>query len=165
MNFDAHSVPLLKWSVAHLNFLFVQFEKTEAAGTAHNEITSVRTIRQRNEILAKRLWTNIINRKNSNQTMRNGGGPACLRLRVVMTENEWGLVNPSMKIDEALHQRLSEWAKRNYRDDLAPKDLPDPNILRESFMALDELTKILDLGSDFYPFQRWEMIQIFAMLD
>jgi hypothetical protein len=75
MIFDAHSVSLLKWSVAHLNFLFVQFEKTEAAGTAHNEITSVRTIRQRNEILTKRLLTNIMNRKNSNQTMRNGGGP------------------------------------------------------------------------------------------
>lgn len=88
------------------------------------------------------------------QSMRNGGGPACLRLRVTMTENEWGFVNPTMKIDEVLHQRLSEWAKRNYRDDLAPQDLPDPNILRESFMALDELTKILGLGSDFYPFQR-----------
>ena len=88
------------------------------------------------------------------QSMRNGGGPACLRLRVTMTEDEWANVNSAMKMDEALHQRLGDWAKRNYRDELAPKDLPDPSILRESFTALDELTKILNLGSDFYPFQR-----------
>jgi len=28
------------------------------------------------------------------QSMRNGGGPACLRLRVTLTEAEWAQVNP-----------------------------------------------------------------------
>lgn len=88
------------------------------------------------------------------QSMRNGGGPACLRLRVTMTDVEWAQVNPSMKIDEKLHSTLSDWARRSYRETLAPQDLPDPDVMTESFTALDELTRILDLGSDFYPFQR-----------
>ncbi|NNE58562.1 MAG: N-succinylarginine dihydrolase [Hellea sp.] len=88
------------------------------------------------------------------QSMRNGGGPACLRLRVTMTENEWQQVNPSMKLDEAVYDKLCAWANRHYRDDLAPKDLPDPSLMDESFAALDELTGILGIGPDFYPFQR-----------
>ena len=39
-------------------------------------------------------------------------------------------------------------------DSLAPADLADPLLLTESREALDELTQILDLGGDFYPFQR-----------
>ena len=88
------------------------------------------------------------------QSMRNGGGPACLRLRVTMTKSEWAQVNPKMKLDEGLHQQLSAWAQRHYRETLAPEDLPDPALMTESFTALDELTSILGLGSDFYPFQR-----------
>ena len=88
------------------------------------------------------------------QSMRNGGGPACLRLRVTLTQNEWGLVNPAMKMDGTLHEKLTGWAKSHYRENLAPEDLPDPKLMVESFTALDELTKILNLGSNFYPFQR-----------
>lgn len=88
------------------------------------------------------------------QSMRNGGGPACLRLRVTMTDVEWGQVNPCMKIDETLHIKLSNWARKHYREELAPEDLPDPSLMTESFTALDELTSILALGADFYPFQR-----------
>lgn len=88
------------------------------------------------------------------QSMRNGGGPACLRLRVTMTEGEWAQVKPAMKMDKTLHGRLTSWAKKHYREDLAPQDLPDPNLMIESFTALDALTQILDLGLDFYPFQR-----------
>ena len=37
---------------------------------------------------------------------------------------------------------------------LAPADLADPSLLTEGREALDELTQLLDLGGDFYPFQR-----------
>ncbi|HWU15518.1 MAG TPA: N-succinylarginine dihydrolase, partial [Caulobacter sp.] len=50
--------------------------------------------------------------------------------------------------------RLNAWAERRYRDRLAPADLADPSLIVESREALDELTAILDLGGDFYPFQR-----------
>jgi len=88
------------------------------------------------------------------QSMRNGGGPACLRLRVTMTEEEWAHVNPHMKLGAEMHQSLCQWAKKHYRETLSPEDLPDPELMLESFKALDELTSILNLGSDFYPFQR-----------
>jgi len=88
------------------------------------------------------------------QSMKNGGGPACLRLRITLTPDEWAQVNPKMKIDTASLTRLRSWVNKHYREDLAPKDLKDPALMLESFTALDALSAILDLGSDFYPFQR-----------
>lgn len=88
------------------------------------------------------------------QSMRNGGGPACLRLRVTLSQAEWGNVNPKMKITPHQLETLRAWVNTHYRDDLAPQDLSDPNLMYESFTALDDLTDIMGLGSDFYPFQR-----------
>lgn len=88
------------------------------------------------------------------QSMRNGGGPACLRLRVVMTDDELAAANPAQRLDAGLHARLEDWARRRYRERLAPADLADPALLVEVREALDELTAILDLGAGFYPFQR-----------
>ncbi len=88
------------------------------------------------------------------QSMRNGGGPACLRLRVVLTDAELVATNPAMRMTDALHDRLSIWGQAHYRDSLTPADLADPSLLDESRVALDELTGILGLGGGFYPFQR-----------
>ncbi len=88
------------------------------------------------------------------QSMRNGGGPACLRLRVVLTDAEQAAVTPSALMSEALYPQLVSWAERHYRDALAPDDLADPALLVESREALDALTQILSLGGDYYPFQR-----------
>ncbi|HEY8493818.1 MAG TPA: N-succinylarginine dihydrolase, partial [Myxococcota bacterium] len=86
------------------------------------------------------------------QSMRNGGGPACLRLRVVLDARQAAAVAPGVWLDEALHARLVAWVERHYRDRLAPEDLADPQLLDESRRALDELTRILGLPS-LYPFQ------------
>lgn len=88
------------------------------------------------------------------QSMRNGGGPACLRLRVVLTDDELAAVNAGQRFTPELHARLIEWAKRCYRDHLAPRDLSDATLLEEGRTALDELTGLMNLGSGFYPFQR-----------
>ncbi|WP_297799579.1 N-succinylarginine dihydrolase [uncultured Brevundimonas sp.] len=88
------------------------------------------------------------------QSMANGGGPACLRLRVVLTDEELAATNPAMRMTDELHARLTMWALRWYREELRPADLADPALLEESLAALDELTSILHLGNDFYPFQR-----------
>lgn len=89
---------------------------------------------------------------NLRQSMRNGGGPACLRLRVVMNDKELSAAHPYVFFNERLHQKLTDWVRRHYRDRLEPKDLADPQLLAETQSALDELTKILHLGS-FYSFQ------------
>jgi succinylarginine dihydrolase len=88
------------------------------------------------------------------QSMRNGGGPACLRQRIVLTRAQRDGLGGRMVLDGALHADLTGWVTRHYRDALAPDDLADPQLMDESFAALDELTSIMDLGSDFYPFQR-----------
>lgn len=88
------------------------------------------------------------------QSMRNGGGPACLRLRVVLTEAELAATNPAMRLTDVLHARLSDWGRRWYRDRLTARDLADPALLDETRGALDALTQILNLGGGFYPFQR-----------
>ena len=88
------------------------------------------------------------------QSMRNGGGPACLRLRVVLTEAELAATNAAMRLTDELHGALSVWGATWYRDRLSPADLADPQLLVESRGALDELTQILGLGGGFYPFQR-----------
>jgi succinylarginine dihydrolase len=88
------------------------------------------------------------------ESMRNGGGPACLRLRVVMTPAERAAAAQGFFLDDALAAKLEAWIKAHYREELAPDDLGDPALVRETQTALDELTRILPLGADFYPFQR-----------
>ena len=88
------------------------------------------------------------------QSMRNGGGPACLRLRVVLTEAERAATNPAMRLTDDLHARLSAWGAAHYRDRLTAADLADPSLLDESRVALDALSGLLGLGGGFYPFQR-----------
>jgi succinylarginine dihydrolase len=87
------------------------------------------------------------------ESMKNGGGPACLRLRVVLSDAERAAVAPGVWIDDALFGKLDAWIDRHYRDRLASIDLADPHLLNESRTALDELTQILRLGS-LYDFQR-----------
>lgn len=87
------------------------------------------------------------------QSMQNGGGPACLRLRVVLTEEEQAAVNPNVMMSDQLFSTLNQWVDKHYRDRLTAEDLADSSLLKESEAALDELTQILKLGS-IYPFQQ-----------
>ena len=87
------------------------------------------------------------------QSMQNGGGPACLRLRVPLTQAEHAAVNPACWLTDARYQQLREWVTRHYRDRLTLADLADPQLLHESRRALDLLTRLLGLGA-IYDFQR-----------
>ncbi len=89
---------------------------------------------------------------NLRQSMNNGGGPACLRLRVVMSEDQIANTASRILLDEALYSELRTWVERNYRDSLAAADLQDPALLSECRTALDELTQLLKIGS-VYDFQ------------
>lgn len=87
------------------------------------------------------------------QSMQNGGGPACLRLRVVLTGAERAAASTRCILDEARLTALETWVETHYRDRLAPEDVGDPALYAETCTALDELTRILDLGA-LYDFQR-----------
>lgn len=87
------------------------------------------------------------------QSMRNGGGPACLRLRVVLTASQRDAVAQGVVAGGGLDLRgLRAWVNRHYRDRLQPGDLRDPALAVEVEHALDELTQLLGLGP-IYPFQ------------
>jgi succinylarginine dihydrolase len=87
------------------------------------------------------------------QSMQNGGGPACLRLRVVLTDEALRATHQSVFLTDALAQQLARWIERHYRETLGADELVDPQLLAESRAALDELTSILKLGS-LYEFQQ-----------
>ena len=86
------------------------------------------------------------------QSMQNGGGPACLRLRVVLTEEELNVIHQPILLTEALYDQLTRWVKKHYREELTIESLCDPQLLFEVRSALNELSDILELGP-IYSFQ------------
>jgi len=135
---------LLVWPDAGRQVLLAPKETEETAST--NAFCSAMTAS--NGPIGEVRFANV------RQSMRNGGGPACLRLRVVLTDAERAAVNPKVWMNDALYAELTAWANTHYREALGPEDLGDPALIEESRAALDALTVILGLGSDFYPFQR-----------
>ena len=79
------------------------------------------------------------------QSMRNGGGPACLRLRVALTEDELAHIHPGIRFTEQLYDRLQTWIDRHYRETLSIADLADPSLVSETNDAYRELENVLQL--------------------
>jgi succinylarginine dihydrolase len=79
------------------------------------------------------------------QSMRNGGGPACLRLRVALTDDEAASMHQGVIMSEELYAKLVPWVERHYRDQVEPKDLADPQLAIECATALEELERLLGL--------------------
>jgi succinylarginine dihydrolase len=81
------------------------------------------------------------------ESMRNGGGPACLRLRVVLTPEELDAASANHRLDDVLYERLNDWIRTHYRDRLTPQDLAAPEMIDESRTALEALDAILGVGA------------------
>lgn len=77
------------------------------------------------------------------QSMNNGGGPACLRLRVVLTEEQQAAIHQGVVLTDRLYADLVKWVNANYREQLSADDLRDPDLVDESARAMEELGKIL----------------------
>jgi len=79
------------------------------------------------------------------QSMRNGGGPACLRLRVVMTPQERSACHQGVLLDEDRIHALQDVIRATYRDRLSAADLADPKFVEECLTARERLLRVLDL--------------------
>ena len=90
---------------------------------------------------------------NLRQSMKHGAGPACLRLRIVLTEDEIAHTHPGTFLTDDLYTALKSWIEKHYRDRLTLSDLQDHNFVTECHNTLDALTNILNLGP-LYPFQK-----------
>ena len=84
---------------------------------------------------------------NLHESMKNGGGPACLRLRVVLSEEELNAIHQGVILTEDLYIKLKDWILKHYRDVLSPADFIDPYLYRESEAAFHELMHLLNLSS------------------
>jgi succinylarginine dihydrolase len=87
---------------------------------------------------------------NLRESMDNGGGPACLRLRVVLTEDELAAVHPGVLFTPELARRLEAWIQRHYREELRPEDLRDPRLADEITVAFEDLAAVLDLPRELF---------------
>jgi succinylarginine dihydrolase len=101
-------------------------------------------------VLSERNAVSAVHYVDVNGSMKNGGGPACLRLRVPLTEDEALAIPARVLLDDALYEAVRAWILRHYRDRVAPADLGDPEFFDENRRALSELSAILKVPIDLY---------------
>jgi succinylarginine dihydrolase len=78
------------------------------------------------------------------QSMANGGGPACLRLRVVADPVT---VDPRFMADEAMLDRMAEVIAAHWPDSIAPEQLSDAALVAQVQAARLALLAVCDLTS------------------
>ncbi|MGI4880833.1 MAG: N-succinylarginine dihydrolase, partial [Janthinobacterium lividum] len=76
------------------------------------------------------------------ESMRNGGGPACLRLRVVA---EPATIDPRFLLDLRKLDRLEQVVERHWPDSIAPADLGHSDLWQQCRVARAALLDELDL--------------------
>lgn len=79
------------------------------------------------------------------QSMNNGGGPACLRLRVVLSETERQAVRGRVWLDPSLHDALIAWVEQYYPERLEVSDLAEIDLWHLAQRANHVLEKILGI--------------------
>lgn len=77
------------------------------------------------------------------QSMANGGGPACLRLRVVCDP---ATVDPRFLVDDETLDRIAEIVSTHWPETIAPDQLADPELWHQIGAARAALLMALDLG-------------------
>ncbi|WP_432798300.1 N-succinylarginine dihydrolase [Poriferisphaera sp. WC338] len=85
------------------------------------------------------------------QSMMNGGGPACLRLRVTLTPDQLAAMHQPAILTEELYLILRDIIQTYYRDELSPPDLADPDLIIESQTALEKIYAALQLNLPTQP--------------
>ena len=76
------------------------------------------------------------------QSMANGGGPACLRLRVVADP---ATVDPRFLVDESKLDRLADVIAKSWPAEIHSGDLQDPDLVAAIEIARARLLETLDL--------------------
>ena len=77
------------------------------------------------------------------QSMANGGGPACLRLRVACDP---AAVDPRFLVDEAKLDRLAEVISERWPNEISSPDIQEPSLIRDVKAARLSLLETLDLS-------------------
>ncbi len=79
------------------------------------------------------------------ESMRNGGGPACLRLRVQLSEAALAAVDPRFLLDEARIDALERLVATHWPKTIAPADLALPDLWRDARAARQALLNLIEI--------------------
>ena len=82
------------------------------------------------------------------ESMRNGGGPACLRLRVQVDAKAYAAIDRRFLLDDAACDRIEAVIAREWPEAIAPDDLGDPRLWEQCRRARASLTAALGFGLD-----------------
>ncbi|MEK6746068.1 MAG: N-succinylarginine dihydrolase [Pseudomonadota bacterium] len=82
------------------------------------------------------------------QSMKNGGGPACLRLRVLLTEAQAEALqaNTGILVSENSLSRMEELVERYYSESLTPEGLRNPELYKNCQDFLKVFYEIVNLN-------------------
>lgn len=84
---------------------------------------------------------------NVRQSMRNGGGPACLRLRVLMNENEIERLQGKALLTQERYTELKKLISTRYPDHLQLADLRDAALAQSLYQVTEECARILGIAT------------------
>jgi succinylarginine dihydrolase len=79
------------------------------------------------------------------ESMKNGGGPACLRLRVVVTAEEYAALDQRFLLDMNKISRLEAAISQTYPETLTPEALGDPSFHAQAYEAWLAVLQVLSL--------------------
>ena len=79
------------------------------------------------------------------ESMRNGGGPACLRLRIPMSINESNAIHQGIILTDEKFEALCQWVNTHYRDRLHFDDFKDLEFVGELNAAYSALESIIEM--------------------
>jgi|CXWL01.1.fsa_nt_gi succinylarginine dihydrolase len=81
------------------------------------------------------------------QSMRNGGGPACLRLRVPVTATQLAAIkkNTGVLVDEVMLSKMEKLIERYYPETLTPQGLRNPELYSSCKSLLAELSILMQI--------------------
>ncbi len=77
------------------------------------------------------------------ESMRNGGGPACLRLRVAVSEAAHAAIDPRFLLDPAKLDRVAAVVEAHWPEAIAPTDLGEADLWRQCMTARGALLSAL----------------------
>lgn len=83
-----------------------------------------------------------------NESMANGGGPACVRLRMSLTTEEQGQLDRRFCLDEQLYERLSAAIEQSYPDHVTLKVLSEPQFCEQVERATSAIYQAMHLKFD-----------------
>jgi succinylarginine dihydrolase len=82
------------------------------------------------------------------ESMRNGGGPACLRLRVQVDAEAFAAIDRRFLLDDAACDRIEAVIAREWPEAIAPDDLGNPHLWEQCLRARSALTTALFFSPD-----------------